>query len=205
MGKNKFYAVRKGHKSGIYMTWPACQIQIKGYASPEYKGFRTLEEAEYFLKEKNQENEQLFSEEKIAKAYVDGSYDSTTSHYAGGGVILYKDQEVHISKRGTDIELAKMRNVAGELLGAIEVMTWFEMNRKVFGLEKLMIYYDYEGIEKWATNQWRAKKEGTQAYVRKYKEFRQAFPISFVKVLAHSGDYYNEQADALAKQALGID
>jgi ribonuclease HI len=28
--------------------------------------------------------------------------------------------------------------------------------------------------------------------------------ISFVKVAAHTGDYYNEMADRLAKEALGI-
>ena len=35
-------------------------------------------------------------------------------------------------------------------------------------------------------------------------ESRQKIQISFIKVLAHSGDIYNEIADQLAKKAVGI-
>ena len=51
---------------------------------------------------------------------------------------------------------------------------------------------------------WKANKPGTQEYQRKVKEYRQDLKIAFVKVLAHSGDFYNERADVLAKKAVGI-
>ena len=35
-------------------------------------------------------------------------------------------------------------------------------------------------------------------------EFQKDLKISFHKVQAHSGDHFNERADALAKQAVGI-
>ena len=50
----------------------------------------------------------------------------------------------------------------------------------------------------------KATKPGTQEYQRKVKEYRQDLKIAFVKVLAHSGDFYNERADVLAKKAVGI-
>ena len=46
----KFYAVRKGRKTGVFATWALCQEQIKGFSGAEYKKlFTTKEEAEAFL------------------------------------------------------------------------------------------------------------------------------------------------------------
>ena len=42
----KFYAVRKGRKTGVFATWALCQEQIKGFSGAEYKSFTTKEEAE---------------------------------------------------------------------------------------------------------------------------------------------------------------
>lgn len=44
----KFYAVRKGRKTGVFATWALCQEQIKGFSGAEYKSFTTKEEAEAF-------------------------------------------------------------------------------------------------------------------------------------------------------------
>ena len=65
-------------------------------------------------------------------------------------------------------------------------------------------YYDYEGIEKWANGSWKANKIKTQEYQKKVIQYRESMDIVFVKVLAHSGDVYNERADKLAKKAVGI-
>ena len=35
--------------------------------------------------------------------------------------------------------------------------------------------------------------------------YRKQLPIVFMKVEAHTGDFYNEQADQLAKKAVGIE
>ena len=47
MGKQnaKFYVVWQGRETGIYDSWDACQVQVKGVAA-KYKGFATREEAE---------------------------------------------------------------------------------------------------------------------------------------------------------------
>ena len=41
-------------------------------------------------------------------------------------------------------------------------------------------------------------------YVKTIQEMKKEIDIYFQKVLAHSGDYYNEVADGLAKKAVGI-
>ena len=143
-------------------------------------------------------------DDQVVKAYVDGSYDHSIRMYAGGAVILWGGREYHISESNNIEEMATMRNVAGELLGAVRAMEWFRDHKEETGAGKLVIYHDYEGIAKWATGAWKAKKEGTQAYVNLYREFREQFVIEFVKVAAHTGDKYNEMADQLAKKALGL-
>ncbi len=50
----------------------------------------------------------------------------------------------------------------------------------------------------------KANKRGTIEYQNKIQQYNQKINISFIKVLAHSGDYYNERADKLAKKAVGI-
>ena len=44
--KQKYYVVWEGNTPGIYNSWTACQLQIKGYPNAKYKSFGSREEAE---------------------------------------------------------------------------------------------------------------------------------------------------------------
>ncbi|GMI20564.1 hypothetical protein TeGR_g13934, partial [Tetraparma gracilis] len=46
----KFYAVRCGHAPGVYLTWPECEAQIRGFRKAQHKSFRTRGEAEAFVR-----------------------------------------------------------------------------------------------------------------------------------------------------------
>ena len=46
MAKQKYYVVWEGNTPGIYTSWAACQLQIKGYPNAKYKSFKTKEEAD---------------------------------------------------------------------------------------------------------------------------------------------------------------
>lgn len=62
--KNKFYAVRKGRKPGIYQTWPECQEQVKGYKGAQYKSFKTEEEAKEYIND-NESGQQSQTTDKL--------------------------------------------------------------------------------------------------------------------------------------------
>ncbi len=192
----KFYAVKIGKTPGIYETWAECQNQIHGFSGAVYKGFATKEEAVEFLENSKSERQQ----ETEAKAYVDGSYDSAAQAFSYGMVMFHNGKELHFSERFTDQDLASMHNVAGELKGAEAAMRYCLDNE----INSVTIYHDYEGIAKWCNGQWQAKKAGTIAYARFFREASAKVRIQFVKVKGHSGDQYNELADKLAKQALGL-
>ena len=38
---NKYYAVKKGRKPGIYDTWDECRKQTLGFSGAVYKSFKT--------------------------------------------------------------------------------------------------------------------------------------------------------------------
>ena len=135
-----------------------------------------------------------------AVAYVDGSYNAGTGEFACGAVIFYQGEAFEISQKFNDPDLAAMRNVAGEIKGS-EAAIAFCLEREIQSLE---IHHDYEGIAKWCTGEWKANKEATKAYRQYYLASSQRLQITFVKVKGHSGDQFNDRADRLAKDALGI-
>ncbi len=87
------------------------------------------------------------------------------------------------------------RNVAAELQA---VLHGLEECRKR-GYRSITVYYDYNGIEAWATGRWRANTPATQDYVAYTKTY--LLPITWEKVAAHTGIPMNELVDTLATQA----
>ncbi|MEK7256993.1 MAG: ribonuclease H family protein [Bacteroidota bacterium] len=49
--KQKYYVVWQGVTPGIYDSWDACQLQIKGYPDAKYKSFTSKAEAEAAFKD----------------------------------------------------------------------------------------------------------------------------------------------------------
>lgn len=199
MSKRKFYAVKKGKKIGIYNTWNDCKEQVNGFSGAEYKSFETLNEAKYYIEDKK--NEVFKNSDSCLEAYVDGSYEHCIRAY-GSGVVILKDNKVEktYSTKGENESLVSMRNVAGEIEAAKIAMQYCISNK----VENLTLYFDYEGIEKWCNGAWKANKEGTIDYKKFYDSIKNKLNVKFVKVKAHSGNKYNEEADRLAKASIGI-
>lgn len=225
----KFYAVKVGKTPGIYNNWDDCKAQTEGFSGAVYKSFKTAAEAADFMgwgatsSKENNDDRKVLDEEALNKetscrkvlgngssidenndlenvAYVDGSYNVTTGEFSYGVVIFNDCGEHTFNKKFSDSELASMRNVAGEIKGAEAAMEYAYKN----GMKSLTIYHDYEGIAKWPLREWAANKEGTKAYQEFYDNIKKYVDIKFVKVKGHSGDKYNDLADKLAKEALGI-
>ncbi|MDD5934639.1 MAG: ribonuclease H family protein [Clostridiales bacterium] len=202
----KYYAVKKGVTPGIYTTWADCQKNINGFSGAIYKSFLTVEEADAFLSglqevSDSSNSAQTGKSTSDAVAYVDGSYNIVTKEYSYGAVIFYDGKEEHFSKKFSNPEMAAMRNVAGEIEGSMCAMQYCVDHN----IKSIDIYYDYEGIANWCIGAWKANKEGTQNYKKFYDGIKDKVKVNFVKVKGHSGDKYNDLADALAKAAVGIE
>jgi len=203
MAGKKVYAVKRGKNTGIFYQWEECRNAVDGYPGAEYKGFPTVQEAKSYLGLTGQEDIDVppageTSGESLL-AYVDGSYDDTLKKYAFGCVFILADGHIYTQYGNGDNEQSlQHRNVTGEMLGAMYAVKTAMLN----GFQKVELCYDYQGIEKWVTGEWRSKTELTQKYARAMREWGTKIHISFTKVAAHTNVKYNELADQMAKQGL---
>ena len=199
-----YYAVKEGRCKGIFTTWDECLKHTKGYSGAIYKKFTTQEDAINFVygEVKIADKEEVKVNKDLYEFYVDGSYNPITKT-VGYGLVMLKDNQAIIRDIGTFINdpNAESRNVTGEVKGSMKAMDIAVAN----GFKEVNIYYDYMGIEKWATGEWKANKELTRTYQEMYKLRSKQVKINFVKVKAHTGNKWNEEADRLAKLGAGVE
>lgn len=228
MAAKKVYAVRRGKVIGILDSWDACKEAVDGYPGAEYKGFKTMEEARAYMEgiayTVEPSAQTAFQMEEIKPlhagtdeedrekrprgmgdpqgglvAYVDGSYEHSVKRYAFGCVFILPDDTVYVENgSGSNPDTAQLRNVSGEMLGAMFAVRWAIRN----GFSRIELRYDYEGIEKWVTGAWKSKTELTQKYAAAMRRWMESIQMRFTKVAAHTNVYYNELADRLAKDGL---
>ena len=133
--------------------------------------------------------------------YVDGSFTVDKGNFSYGlvavndGKIIYEDKGI-----GFDKEAIALRNVSGEVLGA-KMAVEFAINNNY---KEVTIAYDYQGIESWALGTWKRNNKITSEYNEYMQNKMKEINIIFKKIKGHSGHKYNDLADKLAKEALGI-
>ena len=218
MAKKKFYAVRQGRKTGMFLTWDECKKQVMGYPGAIYKSFGTEAEAKEYLgidaeaaasrqiggdsaanmADSGASGDVRNGDSDAVEIYVDGSYYAGTKEFSYGMVVLINGKEEKFSQKMTDPELAQMRNVAGEIKGS-EAAMQYALDHKI---PSIIIYHDYQGIASWCLGEWKTNKEGTKAYKKYYDSVQDKLQVTFVKVKGHSGDHYNDMADELAKSVI---
>ncbi len=198
-----FYAVRKGKKPGIYMTWSECKDQVHGHKGAEFKKFTNKDDALAYIKADNgmdPGDDALTKPQKgRLTAYVDGSYNQKTSVY-GYGLVLFSYEGKKTFSGSFEGEDSASRNVAGEIMAARKAMS-LALEEKA---QEINIVYDYAGIRHWALGEWKTNLDLTKNYKAFAQEALKKIKINFVKVKSHTGDKYNDEADLLAKKACGI-
>lgn len=200
----KYYAVRRGFKTGIFNNWGDTQEQTNGFSGAQFQSFYDYDEALAYLKE-----QELVTTPRTTKvatdvfAFVDGSYNKSTNE-VGSAVILRSGnrqiQAENIGFKNNNRSFDNMRNVAGEILAAQHAVE----RALALHMSSITIFYDYQGIENWVKGNWRANKSSVIKYVNTMARYSDSIQIEFVKVAAHTGIALNEKADQTAKHAVGI-
>jgi ribonuclease HI len=199
----KYYGVRRGRTTGVFDNWDACRKQVYKFPDAEYKAFPTREEALAFISPtssplKKVNKKSVTSTTSTTAIWVDGSCfpQSDGSLKIGWGLLIKQDGAEVYRAKGNDIptEANVHRNVAGEIYGILKALEWCQAQ----GITEVMIYFDYQGLESWATGSWRAKLPFTQLYAQTVHG--SGITIHWNKVKAHSGIPENEIVDQLAKE-----
>lgn len=221
--KPKFYAVKVGRVPGVYHTWEECQPLVYQFEGAVYKSFPTEAEALAYLngeslpvvengenkpprvrkREKKKEEDAPYPvPPDTLVAFVDGSFDVQSGRYGYGCVLLTPDgQELTENGAGDHPEAVTARNVAGELRATLVALRRAEE----MGYRSVRICHDYTGIAAWFRGEWRANSFVAREYVAAAEAYRGVLNVTFEKIAAHTGVKYNEMADRLAKQAIGIE
>lgn len=81
--------------------------------------------------------------DKVANAWVDGSYNSKLDIYGSGSIIILPNKEKITILKADKNNLSKYRNVTGEVLASLYTI----YQCITLQMDKVVIYYDYKGIE----------------------------------------------------------
>lgn len=215
----KFYAIKKGFdistnkevENVILTDWGIASKLVQGITkakhgvSPEYKSFKKREEAEEYLKE---EPYLIKEDETYPKdclhCYVDGSFKDEAGNYSYGLVCVKDNKVIHLENGlGNNKEAISMRQIGGELLGALKALAYTRDN----GYNKVVIFFDYKGVCLHGLGYWKRDTKFSEQYYEWVQNFMKKNPgieIIFCKSDAHTGDDFNEIADGMAKMAIDI-
>jgi len=168
-------------------SWVACEKLIRGKTGVKYKSFVRLEDAKAWISGRK-------IKKKGLRVYVDGSF-VPPNEYAGWSWVAVEDGVEIARASGRTPHPAASRNIDGELYAAWKAIEFLAKKKR-----KGTICYDYQGVESWATGQWKASSAVSQIYLNRISDIK--IWASFERVAAHSGDEWNDKADALAKGAI---
>lgn len=139
--------------------------------------------------------------------YVDGSFrqgsaptwaysviTSPETSITEGDIVDPNSAELIYQDAGVvkDVAEHKHWNIAGELRAVIEALCFCNSEK----YHNVILHYDYEGIEKWANDSWKANNPLTKYY----QYFVQHIPlnIKFKKEKAHTNNVLHDAVDKLA-------
>lgn len=132
------------------------------------------------------------------KLYTDGTSDGY-ENIAYAFIVLKGNEIIYEQASRFYAESEEERNshqVISEIKAVEYGLEWCSNN----GIKELLLYYDFENLQKWVCGEYKAEKHFTRSYVSFVRNC--GIKISWHKVKSHSGDLLNEKTDKLAAKAL---
>jgi ribonuclease HI len=226
-GRKKFYAVKRGHKPGIYTNWVECRTQVEGFSRAVYAGFSTLREAEAYLNGGSERISipaaQLEIEiavsvpqflpgldqgppRKMVTIYADGACSPNPGPGGYGTLIIHEDRRKELSagfRLTTNNRMEILGCIAGlmALTQPCDVMICSDSKYVVDAMSKSWAL-------RWRKHGWkRREKTGEMKEVLNVDLWIQMLDlcdrhrVRFNWVRGHSGNAGNERCDQLARAA----
>jgi ribonuclease HI len=219
----KYYAVRKGHKTGIFTTWGQVEPLVKGFPGAQHKSFPNLELARSYLDSEGSIVPELSSSASspdVSHAqcedsqydvviYTDGSSDQVR---AGYGVVFTKNNRVITTFKGPlplDIYPAQTNNQS-ELYAILIALKELKKHKQI--LIKSDSNYSIKSLTEWChgwiRNGWKTSKGMDVLNKELIMDILHELDsrnldeksIKFEHVRAHCGIEFNELADELANE-----
>jgi ribonuclease HI len=208
VARKKFYAVRRGHRTGIYKAWSGprgAQVQIEGFPGAVYRGFATEEEAQAFLKpDRTRSQPSLFDDQARLTVYTDGGAIGNPGPGGYGAVIIDpRGEPRELSggyRRTTNNRMELMACIAAleKLDDRLPIVLHSDSRYLVDAINKRWVYA-------WKKRGWK-KADGNPAknpdLWKRLLERLAALRVTFQWVKGHAGHRWNERCDQLAGAAM---
>lgn len=150
----KVYAVRSGKQTGIFNTWEECQSVTKGYSGAEYKSFKSMADAEQYMR----------GDAPLSVSLPSVGVLLTFTSKLKGNVLKFT--VTLQSKLMTDV-VSVETDVSGYPLSLVSdilpVVTGL-YRAKSLGISEVTVVHRNEGIEAWYTGAWSANTDFTRQY-----------------------------------------
>ena len=230
---SRYYAVRKGHRPGIYYVCAEAIAQVNGFSRPEWQSCSTLKEAMDFLDAVEDPADVITDDTPgVMEIYTDGSYLKSTKQAGWGMVVLHHRDRlsppatrvlhheafgaVILDPRAGDFQGAdRLTNNTGELSAIGAGLRWVAENVGStrpcsIGVLRIVSDSDYAlGVLSRPVK----RNQANAAIIRHIKvrlaEVREWARVVLHWTKAHTGldsadSYWNDRADRMANQGAAI-
>ncbi len=217
-----FYAVQKGKETGVFLTWPECQVAIQGFSGAKYKKFAKREEAEAFVSEGAKVQvksviKQTFTKQAVSEpdyyVYTDGacSNNGRAGAKAGIGIWFGEGDSRNVSEA---LSAGATNNVA-ELTAILQTHALIKPDLAL-GKHVCIVsdsQYAIRCVETYGAKQasegWTKDIPNKELVKRLYETYASVEGVQFLYVAAHTEgtdrhSVGNAGADRLANLAIGV-
>lgn len=194
----KYYAIRIGKKTGIFLNWEEVKSYVLGYQGAQYKSFPNLMLAQNYLNEFNCQDIPIEINSR-RKIYTDGSCINSVGGYG----------YVYVKKSQNENDESYYGKVPGDCTNQIAELWAIFQALQYIQEEEIDLYTDSkyaigcltQWYEKWQKNGWKNSKGedvSNKDLIQQILPLLKNKNITFFHVYGHSGDFYNELCDKLA-------
>ncbi|KAM4804857.1 ribonuclease H1 isoform X3 [Urocitellus parryii] len=200
-GLGMFYAVRRGRRTGVFLTWNECKAQVDRFPAARFKKFASEDEAWAFVRNSVSPD----GEGDSVVVYTDGCCSSNGRRRARAGIGVYWGPG-HPLNIGIRLP-GRQTNQRAEIHAACKAIE----QAKAQNISKLVLYTDSmftingitNWVQGWKKNGWKTctgKEVINKEDFMQLEELTHGMDIQWMHVPGHSGFVGNEEADRLARE-----
>ena len=209
LGSKKYYAVRRGRKTGIFDEWfgpDGAQAQVRGFKGAVYKGFATRIEAEQFVQASVEAlpDEKPVDEDGRLQVFTDGGAIGNPGPGGFGVVILEPGRPPREINGG----YARTTNNRMEMLGCITALEALAPAAPItlHSDSRYLVDAVNKGWARgWRRRGWRKADNTPAANIDLWQRLLpllEARDVILKWVKGHAGHVWNERCDQLVHEAI---